>query len=91
MNSKAPYPEIITVWNGLIHEYCSVREEAQSTKFPELDLAAYRQSLAAGIAAIEDPVLKLDMETKLQARGGKPAMQRSLARKLVSPRTIGIK
>lgn len=88
VNSKAPYPEIITVWNGLIHEYCSVKEEAQSAKFPELDLAAYRQSLAAGIAAIEDPVLKLDMETKLQARGGKSAVPRSFARKLVSPRTI---
>ena len=88
VNFKAPYPEIITVWNALIHEYCSVREEAQSTKFPELDLAAYRESLAAGIAAIEDPVLKLEMETKLQARGGKPAVQRSFARKLVSPRTV---
>lgn len=88
VNFKAPYPEIITVWNALIHEYCSVKEEAQSKKFPELDLAAYRQSLAAGIAAIEDPDLKLDMETKLKARGGKPAVQPSFARKLVSPDTI---
>ena len=91
VNFKAPYPEIITVWNALIHEYCSVREESQSKKFPELDLAAYRESLAAGIAAIEDPDLKLDMETKLKARGGKPAVQPSLGRKLVSPRAIANK
>ena len=88
LNINAPYPEIRTVWNAIINEYCAVKKETHSPKFPALDLAAYRQSLAAGIAAIEDPVLKLEMETKLKARGGKPAVQPSFARKLVSPRAI---
>ena len=88
---NAPYPEIITVWNGIINEYCSVKKEAQSQKFPELDMRKYAEALAWGIEAIEDPQFKQQMKQKLLARGWDPEIrprQPSLASKLVSPRRI---
>jgi glycosyl transferase family 2 len=88
VNIDAPYPEIVTVWNAIISEYCSVKKETNSVKFPELNLAAYAQGLASGIAAIEDPIVRLDMETKLKARGWQVPEKRSFGRKLFSPRTI---
>jgi hypothetical protein len=86
----APFPEIINVWNGIVSEYCLVKAETQSGKFPEIDLAAYMQSLAQGIAAVEDPAVRMDMETMLRLRGWngeQPTPEKiSLARKLISPR-----
>lgn len=90
LNSDAPFPEIVTVWNAIINEYCFTKREAQSTKFPELDMEKYMQALAVGISWIEDPEVRQEMEQKLLARGGKPAPAKvdSLARKLLSPQRI---
>jgi len=72
LNVNAPYPEIITVWNGIISEYVYAKKETQSGKFPELNLERYGHALAIGIAYIEDPEIKRDMRQKLMARGGNP-------------------
>lgn len=71
-NFDAPYPEIITIWNAIISEYVSAKKEAESTKFPELNLERYVAALAAGIEYIEEPELRRDMEQKLIARGWDP-------------------
>jgi hypothetical protein len=90
INSDAPFPEIMTVWNAIISEYCFARQEARSTKFPELNMEKYLQALAVGVARIEDPEVRREMERKLAARGWKPtgAKGDSLARKLLSPRRV---
>ena len=91
LNTEAPFPEIITVWNAIISEYCCVKKEAQSQKFPELDMGKYAEALAWGIDAIEEPHFKQQMKEKLLARGWGPESwprQPSLASKLVSPRRI---
>jgi Glycosyl transferase family 2 len=92
-NSDAPFPEIITVWNAIISEYCWVKKETRSAKFPELDMEKYMQALSEGIQSIEDPSVKGEMTAKLAARGWHPDGQPqrtgpSLARKLISPRRI---
>jgi hypothetical protein len=92
-NSDAPFPEIITVWNAIISEYCWVKKETRSAKFPELDMEKYLQALSEGIQSIEDPSVKGEMTAKLAARGWHPDGQPnrtgpSLARKLISPRRI---
>jgi hypothetical protein len=71
VNFAAPFPEIITVWNAIISEYCHARETAQSPKFPELDLDNYRQALAVGIEEIRDPPRRECMRGLLVARGWK--------------------
>ncbi|HEX8458786.1 MAG TPA: glycosyltransferase [Pyrinomonadaceae bacterium] len=88
LNSDAPFPEIMTVWNAIISEYCCTRQETRSAKFPELNMEKYLQALAVGIARIEDPELRREMERKLSARGGNPAdaSAETRARKLLSPR-----
>ena len=91
LNTEAPFPEIITVWNAIISEYCCVKKEAQSQKFPELDMGKYAEALAWGIDAVEEPHFKQQMKQNLMDRGYDPDVHTkrpSLARRLVSPRRI---
>jgi hypothetical protein len=92
VNGDAPFPEIITVWNAIISEYCSVKNESRSLKFPELDMKKYIQALASGIACIENVEVRREMEQRLKARGGNPAhrfsREFSLVREMMSPRLV---
>jgi Glycosyl transferase family 2 len=72
VNFAAPFPEIITVWNAIISEYCHARELTQSPKFPAVDLDHYRRVLAFGIDQIKDPQRREEMRALLCARGWKP-------------------
>ena len=72
INSASPYPEIATIWNAIINEYCQVREVTQSPKFPEVDLENYRRALAWGINQIKDPTRRAEMRKLLSARAAKP-------------------
>jgi hypothetical protein len=72
INSASPYPEIVTIWNAIINEYCQVREVTQSPKFPEVDLDKYRSALAWGINQIKDPTGRAEMRKLLSARAPKP-------------------
>jgi hypothetical protein len=67
-NGCAPFPEIQTVWNGIISEYCHIRQVTQSAKFPEVDLDKYAQALALGIEAIDDSQRREHMRELLSAR-----------------------
>jgi hypothetical protein len=70
-NSFAPFPEILTVWNGIISEYSHVKEATQSPKFPEVDLDNYRRALAFGVDQIKNPQRQKQMRAFLEARGWK--------------------
>lgn len=68
VNFAAPFPEIVTVWNAIISEYCHVRDVTRSPKFPALDMDKYIQALAVGIDAIKDPERQQNMRDLLSAR-----------------------
>ena len=70
-NMAAPFPEILTVWNSIISEYCRIKEITRSAKFPEVDLDNYRRALALGVAEILDPKRQDKMRRLLSARGWK--------------------
>lgn len=69
VNFAAPFPEIITVWNAIISEYCHVKKVTQSPKFTEVDEDKYRRVLAFGIDQIADPQRREQMRGLLSARG----------------------
>jgi hypothetical protein len=68
-NFAAPFPEIITVWNAIINEYCHTKQVTGSPKFPDLDREKYIEALAAGIDCIKDPERQQYMRELLSARG----------------------
>ncbi len=68
-NFAAPFPEIITVWNAIINEYCYTKEATQSAKFPDLDMEKYMAALATGIDCMKDPKRQQYMRGLLAARG----------------------
>ena len=71
VNFAAPFPEIITVWNAIISEYCHARQVTRSPKFPQVEIDKYRRVLAAGIDQIKDPQRQEQMRALLSARGWK--------------------
>jgi len=66
LNYAAPIPELMTATNAAIHEYCFLKAESQSAKFPDIDLERYLSSVAAEISSIEDPKFKKEMESLLE-------------------------
>jgi hypothetical protein len=81
-----PVPELQTVLNACLHEYCLVRAESISGKFPPLDMAAYLASSARQIRAMEDPQTRERMLAIARGRGLTPLMMvRARARALLTP------
>ncbi len=68
VNFAAPFPEVVTVWNAIISEYCHVKDVTRSPKFPDLDMDKYIQALAVGIDSIKDPQRRQSMRDLLSAR-----------------------
>ncbi len=68
-NFAAPIPEILTVGNAIIHEYCYVKEETHSPKFPEVDKAKYLRQMAREVAELQNPQLKKEMQAVLAGHG----------------------
>jgi glycosyltransferase involved in cell wall biosynthesis len=68
VNFAAPFPEVVTVWNAIISEYCHVKDVTKSPKFPELDMDKYMQALAVGIDSIKDPQRQQNMRELLSER-----------------------
>lgn len=65
----APIPEIRTVWNGIIHEYYFVKNEARNAKFPDVDKTCYLSALAHETSQILDPGLKSEILELLRVNG----------------------
>jgi glycosyltransferase involved in cell wall biosynthesis len=72
-NKGAPIPEIVTIWNGVISEYCQVKDQTRSYKFREVDLGNYLHVLAWGVEQIRDPDRREEMRRHLAAHGWQPA------------------
>lgn len=96
LNFASPVPELSTIYNAICHEYCIVRNQTKSVKFPRIDSEAYLNANAAEISRVEDANLRNEMISLLHSHGWReaertPDHQRSLIRKLLSIRTIANK
>lgn len=69
LNSETPVPQLRTVGNAVIHEYCSVRRQLHNDRFPEVALHPYLERLACEIRAFLDPVATSDAEKVLEKYG----------------------
>lgn len=63
--SSSPIPELETIGNAILHEYCTVKQEIGSDKFPAIDMVNYLKCLASDIKQIEDLELRKEMEVIL--------------------------
>jgi hypothetical protein len=95
--AEAPIPGFKTVWNAIMSEYCRVKRETRSPKFPDVEMDKYLQALAIGVANIEDPQLRRRMRELLVARGWTEPQNgttvaasgsTSPARKILSPKRV---
>jgi hypothetical protein len=82
LNLAAPVPGFLTIMNAVVHEYCAVRSETSSPRFPEIDRRKYLQAIAGEIAEIENPELRERMRVLMSAQGARPGpSRRALLRK----------
>jgi len=81
-----PVPELKTVLNACLHEYCVVRAESTSGKFPPVDMPAYLAASASQIRAMEDPETRERMLAIAREHGLTPWMMlRARTRTLLTP------
>jgi Glycosyl transferase family 2 len=66
LHYAAPVPEFMTGTNAVVHEYCFVKDDSQSSKFPEVNRKKYFESIAADIAYFENPQLKRELSLMLE-------------------------
>jgi hypothetical protein len=69
MNFATPVPEFHTVMNSVLHEYCTVRAETKSKKFPEVDWFNYLGTMDRGISPIRNQKLAAEMRELLRKKG----------------------
>lgn len=72
MNAASPIPEFRTITNAVMNEYCAVRAESGSAKFPEVDMDAYLAAMAVDLEAIEDDAVAAEQLKLLVLHGGTP-------------------
>jgi hypothetical protein len=71
-----PVPEFFTGWNAMIHEYCFVKSQSRTDKFPDLDLQDYFGLLRRELNRFSDPELKAQYLELLTSKGfSEPAFQ----------------
>lgn len=66
---RSPYPEFMTIGNGVLHEYLQVKLQSSSGKFPEIEIGGYRHMLATEVRRFEDKQLVKASLDKLRLRG----------------------
>lgn len=64
-----PFPDVLTLRNIMLHEYCTVRRVSASEKFRPVEAEALLPMLLRDIADIEDPWVRRDLLMRL----GQPA------------------
>ena len=69
LNASSPIPAIRTVGNAIIHEYCAVRGETGSSKFPDIDHNRYLGLLAEEVGRIRNPEMRDRMQKILADHG----------------------
>lgn len=68
--SATPEPAFKTGTNHILHEYCVVKAETSSPKFPEISRRKYLAKIARDILSLENPALKRELESVLKAQQG---------------------
>ena len=69
LSAMAPIPEIPTVWNTIISEYCSVKAATNLEKFIPINMQLYIEALARGVAWMENAQLRAEMKAILVRHG----------------------
>jgi hypothetical protein len=72
MNADAPVPEFWTITNAVMNEYCFVKRESGSARFPEVARGSYLEAMAREIDSILDPDLRAAQRELLVHEGGAP-------------------
>ena len=95
LTHSLPAPEIWTVGNVILHEYCVVKEQTKSPRFYELDKLNYFLYILREVELIEDPQARAETRARLITHGTgyglvQPAARTAsqIARKLCSPRAV---
>lgn len=87
--SAAPVPQLRTVFNAIIHEYCLAKQESGSPKFTEVDMDRYLRLIALDLEDFEDEKFRTEMEQILATHGWTPpqrnGMESPLFKKLLVP------
>lgn len=71
-NDSAPIPEFETLTNLIVNEYCVVKDEANSAKFPEVDRSAYLSAIAGDVRSMANRELAARTLGQLEAHGWRP-------------------
>lgn len=69
MNYAAPVPQFRTIRNAIVHEYCFVKRESGSDRFPEVDPRAYIAAVVEDFSQIENVELRDSMFDVLRDNG----------------------
>jgi hypothetical protein len=69
MNNAAPVPEFHTIRNAIFHEYCFVKAESRSGRFPEVDPRAYMGAILEDFSQLENPGLRSEQLGVLRDTG----------------------
>jgi hypothetical protein len=85
-HDATPIPELRTLLNACLQEYCAVRAESTSGKFPPVYLPAYLAASERQICEIEDPQLRESMLRIVRDHGLTPRVAaRERLRTLFTP------
>jgi hypothetical protein len=69
MNYAAPVPQFRTIRNAIVHEYCFVKQETGSARFPDVDPRAYIAAVVEDFSQIENTELRAAMFDVLRDNG----------------------
>jgi len=72
-NFATPIPQLKTVVNYALHEYCLFKQQTNSDKFFDLDMQKYLEANANELNEVADPELKAEMRALLIANGYREA------------------
>lgn len=64
---SSPIPALQTVGNAIWHEYCILKQEIGSDRFPDINMSNYLNYIAGEVKQIENPDLKIKMEEILSS------------------------
>jgi len=80
INEYSPIPEIITVGNSIVHEYCNVQRQSHGKCYPEISIDSYRDRLAAEVYQYDDPHTRNRTLGILYSHSWKPSLQYRISR-----------
>src|SRR5688500_19324095 len=72
-NFATPIPQLKTVVNYALHEYCLFKQQTDSEKFFDLDMQKYLEANANELNEVVDPALRAEMRALLIANGYREA------------------